>query len=610
MTEEHYEHDEQQDGDDRIIGTALRWSSLVIAIIALTVVGIIFFRNQEEETPDSIDRGTIDAPAKVTLTSGRPVVPFTDVTEEAGINFHHFSGAVGEKLLPETMGGGCAFLDYDNDGDADLFFVNSSYWPHQSPPKKPTSHVLYRNNGDGTFTDVTREAGLFDVRYGMGVAVGDVNNDGWVDLYITALGENRFYQNLGGTFEARDLNINGGENEWSTSAGFFDMENDGDLDLFVCTYVQWSREQDFELNFTLNGTDRAYGPPKLYKGTFSRLYRNDGDVFTDISKEAGIQVVNAATGEPEGKALAVTFADPDADGDLEIFVANDTVRNFFFENNGDGTFTEIGAIAGVAFDNMGAATGAMGIDSVYYADDDRLSFAIGNFANEASSFFVQQPQNPMRFADMSNSEGIGSPSRLRLSFGLFFFDYDLDGRPDMLQANGHLEDEISQIQSSQQYRQPAQLFWNRGAGLEAAFTAVPDEELGDLAKPIVGRGAAFADYDLDGDPDVLLTQTGGAPLLLRNDQQPRHMWLKVRLKGTTSNSQGIGARVILTTDQGVQQRVIMPTRSYLSQVEPIAHFGLGRNIQPKRIEVYWPGGRSQLVEVNGTNQTLIIEEKP
>jgi hypothetical protein len=414
--------------------------------------------------------------------------------------------------------------------------------------------------------------------------------------------------NDGGRF--RDVTdragVAGGSDDWSTSAGFFDYDNDGDLDLFVCNYVEWSRELDLQLNFTLNGKDRAYGPPNQYQGTHSRLYRNEGDgTFRDVSAESGIRVVNPATGRPMGKALAVTFADADRDGFLDIFVANDTVQNFVFRNLGGTRFEEIGSTSGVGFDNMGNATGAMGIDAAELAGDGSLGVGIGNFANQQTSFFLQQTE-PWQFVDVSSAAGIGSASRLKLSFGLFFFDYDLDGRLDLLQANGHLEDEINQIQPSQHYRQPAQLFWNCSTGGRICFAPVPEAELGDLARPIVGRGATYADLDGDGDLDVVIAQTGGPPLVVRNDQQLPHHWLRVRLIGRPPNRDAIGAEIELSAGGRVQRRRVMPSRSYLSQVELPVTFGLGTDPRVDSLVVRWPDGELQQVTVDAVDATLEV----
>ncbi|MHC4946638.1 MAG: CRTAC1 family protein [Planctomycetota bacterium] len=597
--------------DDAVIGRAFKWSLAVLVVVAVVVVGALWLLRDRAETPEVVERpGPVEAPERLVQdTSRMPTVRFTDITEAAGIDFVHTSGAVGEKLLPETMGSGCAVLDHDGDGDQDLLFVNGRPWPDAAGGDADPTAALYRNDGTGRFEDVTAEAGLDVAMHGTGVAAGDWDNDGDPDLYFTGLGPNRLFRNDDGRFVdvTAAAGVAGADDDWSTSAGFLDADNDGDLDLFVCNYVRWSAELDRRLNFTLNGTDRAYGPPLQYEGAHCRLYRNDGRRFTDVSADAGIEVTNPATDRPMAKALAAVFVDADRDGDLDIFVANDTVQNFVFRNRGDGTFEEVGAESGAAFDAMGSATGAMGIDAADYANDGAIGVGIGNFANESTSFYVQQG-DPWQFADMASSEGIGSPSRLNLSFGLFFFDFDLDGRLDLLQANGHLEDEINEIQPSQHYLQPAQLFWNCGADARACFALVPADRAGDLTTPIVGRGAAYGDLDGDGDLDVVLTQTGRRPLVLRNDQDLGHHWLRVRLHGADVSSprDAIGTTVELVAGGVTQRRSVMPTRSYLSQVELPVTFGLGDADAVDELRVRWPGGDEQIVEVDGVDRVIEI----
>jgi len=597
--------------DDAIIGVAAKWS--LIAIIGLAVViGAIAWVTRGGEEPEVLHNRDIVPPDRLTQDDpDMPSLPFADVTSAAGITFAHESGARGLKLLPETMGGGVAFFDYNGDGHQDLLFINSTTWPGEADQSQETMR-LYENDGTGHFADVTQAAGFDFTAYGLGVAVGDYDNDGDEDVFISTLGPNIMMQNNGdGTFTnvTDTAGVAGADDLWSSSAGFFDYDNDGLLDLFVCNYVEWSREIDLELDFTLNGTDRAYGPPKLYRGTDSYLYHNDGNgLFTDVSESAGIHVKNPARGDPIGKALAVTFVDVDRDGWLDIFVANDTVQNFVFRNNGDGTFTEQGARSGIAFDNMGNATGAMGMDVGDYRNDGTIAIAIGNFANESSSLFAQQPNQSWQFADTAGAEGVGSPSRLRLSFGLFFFDADLDGRLDLFQANGHLEDEIQEIQSSQTYEQPAQLFWNCGLSRRGCFKLLPDDQTGDLVRPIVGRGAAFADIDGDGDLDLVITQTGGPPMLLKNNQSLKHNWLRLKLTGTSANRDAIGAVIELRAGGHVQRKQVMPTRSYLSQVELPVTFGLGEANAVESLTITWPGGKTQDVAVESLNTTLRVTQ--
>jgi hypothetical protein len=596
--------------DDAVIARAFRRSLWVVGVGVLVALGLlIWWRNDNQKRAES--KTPLTAPeVRRAATAQVPVAKFTDITVESGIKFAHVNGAYGEKLLPETMGGGVAFFDFDNDGAPDLLFANSTYWPWDTNAvgkPKPTM-ALYRNSGKGRFTDVTRGSGLDISFYGMGVAVGDYDNDGLVDVFITGVGENHLFHNLGGgKFE--DVTARSGiSNEaarWSTSAAFVDYDNDGRLDLFVCNYVKWSREIDRGVNYTLAGIGRAYGPPLNFEGSVPLLYHNEGNgTFRDASAAAGIQITNAATGRPMAKSLGVAPVDLNNDGWIDFVVANDQVQNFVFSNRHNGTFAEVGAQSGVAFDPYGLARGAMGIDSARFRNDNALGIAIGNFANEPNALYVAQ-NDSLLFADEAITEGLGPASRQLLKFGLFFFDYDLDGRLDVLTANGHIEEGISKIQKSQSYRQPAQLFWNRSSMRGPSFVSVPAEKAGDdLFKPIVGRGSAYADIDGDGDLDVVLTQINGPPLLLRNDQSLGHHWLRLKLAGAKSNRDAIGAWVKVHVEGRTLAQQVMPAKGYLSQSELPLTFGLGKATRVDGVEVIWPGGATQKisqVKVDGLN---------
>ena len=601
--------------DDARIGRVFRWSAAAWTALAILVAGGMWWVNRSSQ-PRPVRQTSLTAPEASTSAQAEvPVARFTDVTASSGITFSHFNGAYGEKLLPETMGGGVAFFDFDGDGDQDLLFVNGTHWPSKigAPGEIPPTAALYRNDGHGRFDDVTRGSGLDVSMFGMGVAVGDYDNNGLVDVFITGVNESRLFHNGGGgkfTDVTARAGVAGATNDWSTSAAWLDYDNDGDLDLFVCHYVRWSKAIDLEVGYKIDGITRAYGPPMNFEGTMPSLFRNEGGgKFVDVSAASGIQVKNPSTGRPMAKSLAVAPVDVDNDGWIDIVVANDTVQNFLFRNRRDGTFEEIGSRSGIAFDAYGMARGAMGIDAARFRNDEALGIAIGNFANEMNALYVSQ-RDALLFADEAITEGVGPASRLLLKFGLFFFDYDLDGRQDVLTANGHLEEEIQKFQQSQRYRQPAQLFWNRGASPGAGFVPVPEEKSGsDLLKPIVGRGSAFADMDGDGDLDVVLTQIGAPPLLLRNDQVLKHSWLRFQLIGLKSNRDGIGAWVKIRTGNQVLSRQVMPAKSYLSQSELPVTVGLGAAARVDEVTVVWPGKQAQKVTDWRLNGLTVVRQQ-
>jgi hypothetical protein len=598
---------EEVSEDDTVIARALRVSLMVLlAFLALGAALWWWLRRPPEVAPPQVS--AVDSPLTVTHEVSPPVVHFREVTAEAGIDFVHQNGAEGEKLLPETMGGGSAFVDPDLDGDADLILVNGCFWPHSPRAAERPTQAYYENDGRGRFSDRAREAGLTVSFYGMGAACADADGDGDPDALFTAVGPCRWFRNDGGRFVEADAGVAGDASAWSTCAAFLDVERDGDLDLYVGNYVRWSREIDLAIGSMLTGIGRAYGPPTNFEGAQPCLYRNAGDgMFADVTEEAGLLVANTATGVPVGKALGVRPCDADLDGDLDLAVANDTVANFFYRNNGDGTFTELGKEFGLAFDRDGRSTGAMGIDAAWFRNDSALGIAIGNFANEMTSFYVTQGRSDL-WADEAIGLGIGAPTRKFLKFGTLFLDYDLDGRLDYLQANGHLESEINQVQASQTYEQPAQLFWNAGNEARRTFVEVGPEGAGDLLRPIVGRGASGADIDGDGDLDLLLTQSGRAPFLLRNEQALGNHWLRLRLTGSGKNREALGARVEVEAGGTKQTQEIVPFRSYLSQLELPLTFGLGASTRAERVTIHWPDGATQILTDLAADRLHAIEQ--
>ena len=523
-------------------------------------------------------------------------VRFTDVTTAAKIRFTHHSGAAGKKYLPETIGAGGAFLDYDNDGWLDIFLVNSTSWPGSKGPK-PTS-ALYRNNHDGTFSDVTAKAGLAESLYGIGVAAADYDNDGWTDIYLTAWGSNRLYKNLGsGRFA--DVTKKAGVDDpgFSNSAAFVDYDKDGHLDLFVCNYVQWEPAKD--LHCTLDGKNKSYCTPESYKGQSPSLFRNRGDgTFEDATTKAGVK-------NPNAKALGVSILDFDGDNWPDIFVANDTQPNNLYRNNGNGTFKDVAVTAGVAFNEAGVARAGMGVDAADYDGSGRPSLVIGNFSNEMMGLYHNEGNG--LFIDEAPTSAVGKASLLTLTFACFFFDYDLDGWLDIFAANGHVADDINRVQPKVTHAEPPHLFRNTG---KKTFEPVGERAGADFVKPMVARGAAYGDYDQDGDLDLLVTANNGPARLLRNDGSHKNKWLRVRTVGTTSNTDGVGAKVTVTLpDARKLWNVVRTGSSYASQSELTLTFGLGTQAKAAKVEVAWPSGKSSVLSDVPAGQTLTVREE-
>ncbi|MBK9170064.1 MAG: CRTAC1 family protein [Bryobacterales bacterium] len=503
---------------------------------------------------------------------------FTDVTRAAGIAFSHNSGAFGKKYLPETLGPGCAFFDYDADGWQDILLVNGQDWPGQRRTRSTLR--LYRNNRDGTFTDVTRKAGLDVEMYGMGVAAGDFDNDGFPDLFISCVGQSRLFRNRGnGTFE--DITVRAGLGDrtgFSSSALWVDYDRDGLLDLFVCNYVKWSPETDIQCS--LDGKHPSYCTPEAYRGSTCWLFRNRGDgTFEDVTAKSGIF-------DSSSKSLGVTMFDYDLDGWCDLFVANDTQPNKLYRNRGDGSFEEIGVRAGLAFSEDGKARAGMGVDAADYDNSGIPSLAITNFHDEMLGLYHSIGGG--RYVDWAARTEVGRLTRRTLGFGCFFFDADLDGLLDLLVVNGHIDEGVSRVRRDVSYAQAPLLLMNEGGG---DFRDVAAEVGGGFATPKVGRGAAFGDFDNDGDLDVLITTNQGPAYLYRNDQTAGHRSIRIRLVGTQSNRDGIGATVQFTAGDSQGSRMVRSGSSYLSQSELPATFGLGRREKADRVVVRWPSGR-------------------
>jgi enediyne biosynthesis protein E4 len=509
-----------------------------------------------------------------------PSFQLTDVTAKAGLRFTHNSGAFGGKYLPETLGPGCAFLDYDNDGWPDILLINGMDWPGHKRGRSTVA--LYRNNRDGTFTDMTRAAG-FDVEmYGMGVAVGDYNNDGFADILVTCVGQNRLFRNTGkGTFVevTRQSGLFGRES-LSTSALWLDFDRDGHLDLFVCNYVRWSPQTD--VFCTLDGKRKSYCTPEAYRGSTCWLFRNrGGGAFEDVTAKSGLF-------DASSKSLGVAMLDVDSDGWPDLAVANDTQPNKLYRNNHDGTFTDIAMKRGIAFSEDGKARAGMGIDAAYMDESATPSIAITNFDNERLALY--RPARDGVYHDAAAGGPVGIATANTLGFGCFFFDVNLDGRLDLLAVNGHIDDTVRAVRREARYAQPPHLFLNDGSG---GFRDAAAQLGAGFAAPKVARGAAYADFDRDGDLDVLVTTNHGPAYLYRNDLSGDGVRsLRLRLIGAKSNRDAIGAVVTIESGGRVQRAMVRSGSSYLSQSELPLTFGLDGRDSANHVKIQWPSGRT------------------
>ena len=536
----------------------------------------------------------VGAVLTIMLVSAATPVVFTDVTDKAGIRFEHTNGAFGAKYLPETFGSGALWLDVDSDGWQDLLLVNSTPWPERDAPG--THAALYRNDGDGTFTDITRGSGLDVPLYGIGGASADFDNDGHADVYLTTLGANRLFKGRGdGTFADVTEQAGVGDPGFSTSALWFDYDRDGHLDLFVANYVEWTVETD--LFCSLVGDTKSYCTPESYQGQSPTLYRNRGDqTFEDVTTAAGLRA-------PSSKGLGVAMIDVDDDGWPDLFVANDTQPNQLYLNRGDGTFEDIGVIAGVAFSETGVARAGMGVDAADYDGSGRPSLIIGNFSTEMMALYHNEGNG--LFIDEGPTSAIGRGTLLSLTFGCFFFDFDLDGWPDIFAANGHVADDVERVQSRVTFAQRAQLFHNLGRG---RFEEIVAGANSGLYTPMVGRGAAYADVDSDGDLDVLITANGGAARLLENDGGNSNNMVRVQTVGVVSNRDGIGSRVEVSAGGNERWQIVKTGSSYASQSELPLTFGLGSSTRVANITVTWPSGQVDSIDDVEANQLITIEE--
>ena len=520
-------------------------------------------------------------------------VVFTDVTRAAGIDFQHESGLSKEKLIVETVGSGLAWIDYDNDGYPDLYLVNGS---RISENRTSPGNALFRNRGQGTFENVTGKAGVAgNGSYGMGVAVGDYDDDGRLDLYVTNYGPNQLFRNNGdGTF--RDVAAKAGvdSRRWGSSAGFFDFDGDGDLDLYVVNYLDYDPDDNPYCGLPREGY-RLYCDIRMFEGAADQLYRNNGDgSFTDVSSSAGIA-------NPAGKGLGLTFADFDGDGHPDLYVANDTIRDFLYRNNRDGTFSDVTYAAAVGFDANGEPQAGMGVDAADLNRDGLPEIFVTNFAYELNALYRNGPD--LLFEEVSERMGLGS-GLLPLGFGTRLFDYDNDGDVDVYVANGHIENNVHLYFPDLTHAQTDLLYENRGT----SFRDVSAKSGDPFTIPAVGRGAAVADYDNDGDLDIAVSNSGGRAVLMRNEGGNRNHWIAIRARGSESNSFGLGASVRVETEQGTQVGQVNNVASYLSANDLRVYFGLGRQQQVRSVEVSWPSGRKQILSNVPANQILEVTE--
>ncbi|HEX3557653.1 MAG TPA: CRTAC1 family protein [Pyrinomonadaceae bacterium] len=510
------------------------------------------------------------APSKSSVT-------FEEVPPKAsGITWVHDNAHSSERYLPETVGAGCAFLDYDNDGWMDIYLVNSG--PSDFfKPTAPLTNALYHNNHDGTFTDVTDKAGVAGGTFGMGVAAGDYDGDGWVDLFVTAYGRNILYHNNhDGTFT--DVTAKAGITSpgWSTCAVWFDYDGDGKLDLFVSSFVLYDKAAQ-NLYCTDESKRRYYCVPRFFKPQPSQLFHNNGDgTFRDVSRESGI------AGSP-GKSFGAVATDVNNDGRMDLFVANDTEPNFLFVNRGGGKFEEMGLAAGVAYSESGKPRSGMGVDAADYDGDGWQDLFVANIDQEFFSLYHNQKD--LTFTDEPGE--IGPATQLLSGWGLKFFDYDNDGDPDMLLVNGHPDDLIEMRAARVKYREPLLLFENTGR----AFRNVSAQSGAVFAKDFSGRGMAVGDYDNDGDLDVLVSNNGGAPVLLRNDGGNRNHWLGLQLVATKSNPAAVGAVLTWTAGGVKRSRLKTGGGSYLSSHDPREILGIGSASKIDSVEIRWPSGK-------------------
>ncbi len=572
---------------------------IIAVVIFLSACG----RKETKKEPPGFAKEIPDYTGNRPNTLQSPI-KMTDITNESGIAFTHVTGAFGEKWMPETIGSGGGFFDYDGDGLSDIFLVNSKDWDSHPSGNKTATSKLYRNLGNGKFEDVSDNAGISFSMYGMGCSFADFDADGDMDIYLTAVGDNKLLRNDSGKFTEVTQQYKTSGNDpladhpsWSTGAAWVDVDRDGWLDLFVANYVKWTPETDIYI--TRDGKNKSYATPDVYKGESCRLYKNlKGKGFEDITQKAGVL-------NNEGKSLGVAIEDFNRDGWPDIVVSNDTQPNFLYINNGNGTFTDKARAAGIGYDENGRARAGMGIDVADIGNNNQLAIAIGNFSQEPLSLYTQTGFGEL-FQDRAGATRLSRPSLLQLTFGLQFCDFDLDGYLDLITANGHIEPQINKIQKDITFEQTPQVFHNS----DGKFIDVSKEAGKVFQQPIVGRGIATSDFDKDGDLDVLFTVNGGSPKLLRNDLDNKNNFVGIQLKGKHPNLQAVGARISVFSGGSKQHRMVRTGSSYLSQSEiETTIFGIGESTKVDSLQVIWPKtGEILKLENLTANQVYKVNE--
>lgn len=585
--------------------SAMKFAIIAIGILLLGIFTIVLWPKTKavEQAPIIQQSAYIPPPPVAQAISP---VRFTDVTTEAGITYQHFNGASVDaegkpsRFMPETMGPGVALLDFDQDGDLDIFVANSSAFDG-SGDKNAMSPKLYRNDGKLRFVDVTQGSGLDVISYWMGATVADYDADTYPDLLLTGWGGVKLFRNThDGRFNDVTTQVlppvpNNATPDWSTGALFFDADGDGDLDLYVANYVQWTPAAD--VFTTIDGQHKSYATPNIYPGSSSRLYLQDGGKLIDATERAGML-------NDGGKSLGVALWDFNGDGLLDIVVANDTQPNFLYYNLGDGRFENRALEAGIAYDANGRTRAGMGIDVADVGNDGHVCIAVGNFSREPVSMF--RDEGGGFFREASQQAGVAEPTYMALTFGLGFADFNLDGWQDLILANGHIEPEIENIEAEIKYRQPLLLLGNTGGAHFQNWSATAGAA---FQQPMVSRGLAIGDLDNDGDLDLVATENNGPLHVLRNDSPRTNRFLRVALRGKSPNTEAIGAKLQLVSDDGVQRRLVRGGSSYLSHSELVQTFGLGQQQEGVRLQVTWPGGQQVDYEISEIDTSVIIEEE-